>query len=178
MAIPTSQGSPVNSQKLRTIQRAWLLSSSQSNTQPAVTCPPVPGRVLGACTGIQENTFPGGSKVPALPDWLQTAKAALSPAGGHPNREADHPPQRHTSPWKLLNRSGEFIRILKAPFIAAAHNMMKSRNFYFRPSPVKLISSPRSILPTARFTQMKAFFTRNSKNTETTIISDFRLGLF
>lgn len=139
----------MNSQKLRRRQHTWLQSSSQSNTQPAATCPRVPARVLGACTGIQENTFPGGSPDPALPDWLHTAKAALSPAGRRPKPGNRSPTPKATSPWKLWKRSSEFIGVLKAEVLAAVHNRMKSKHFcFFFPTPTSPpLPTPPSLSP-------------------------------
>lgn len=120
----------------------------------------------------------GGSPDPALPDWLQTAKAALSPAGRRPKPGNRLPTPKATSPWKLWKRSSEFIGVLKAADLASVHNRTKSKHFCFPPPPAPPSLSPH---PTASFQLGRLLkwkhFAWDSKNPETTITSDFRPGL-
>lgn len=176
--LTTPSRPPMNSQESEPSISDVGPATHQAHSQQGLALQFQPeGQVLGACTKIQENTFPGDSPDPALPDWLQTAKAVLSPAGQQPNSEANHPPQRHTSPCKVLNRSSEFIRILKVPFILAVHTVMKSQTFYFCSYLLWLISPPPRDSSNCTVYANESIFMWNSRNTETTIISDFRLGL-
>lgn len=70
----------------------------------------------------------------------------LQLAGAQTRKQITTP--KAISPWKLWNRSSEFIRVLKAPVLAAVHNRMKSKHFCFF-SPLSSLSPH----PTAFFQQ-------------------------
>lgn len=114
-------------------QSSWSLHRNSRKHFPRRLPRSYPSRLAADC---QDNTFSS---------WQ-----APKPRNRSPTPKA-------TSAWKLWNRSSEFIRFFKAPFLAAVQNRMKSKHFCFFCSPVKLISSPHSILPTAPLTQMEAF---------------------